>query len=41
MACSIVGLEVVRIYGVEPGKYGLIEPSVDLPEYLLVARKPL
>lgn len=41
MACSIVGLEVVRIYGVEPGKYGFIEPSVDLPEYLLVARKPL
>lgn len=41
MACSIVGLEVVRIYGVEPGKYGLIEPSLDLPEYLLVARKPL
>lgn len=41
MACSIVGLEIVRIYGVEPGKYGLIEPSVDLPEYLLVARKPL
>ena len=41
MACSIVGLEVVRIYGVEPGKYGLIEPSVNLPEYLLVARKPL
>ncbi len=41
MACSIVGLEVVRVYGVEPGKYGLIEPSVDLPEYLLVAKKPL
>lgn len=41
MACSIVGLEAVRVYGVEPGKYGLIEPSVDLPEYLLVARKPL
>ena len=41
MVCSIVGLEVVRIYGIEPGKYGLIEPSVDLPEYLLVARKPL
>ena len=41
MACSIVGLEVVQICGVEPGKYGLHEPSVDMPEYLLIARKPL
>ncbi len=41
MACSLVGLEVVQIYGVEPGKYGPNDPSVDLPEYLLIARKPL
>ena len=40
MACSSVGLEVVSIYGVEPGKYGRQEPSVDLPEFLLIARKP-
>ena len=40
MACSTVGLEVVSIYGVEPGKYGRQEPSVDLPEFLLIARKP-
>ncbi|MDP4649216.1 MAG: class I SAM-dependent methyltransferase, partial [Ilumatobacteraceae bacterium] len=41
MACSIVGLEVVQIHGVEPGKYGPNDPSVDLPEYLLIARRPL
>jgi SAM-dependent methyltransferase len=41
MACSLVGLEVVQIHGVEPGNYGLQDPSVDLPECLLIARKPL
>ena len=41
MACSIVGLEVVQIHGVEPGKYGPNDTSVDLPEYLLIARRPL
>ena len=41
MACSLVGLEVVQIHGVEPGNYGVQDPSVDLPEYLLIARKPL
>ena len=41
MACSIVGLEVVQIHGVEPGKYGPNDPSVDLPEYLLIARRHL
>ena len=41
IACSIVGLEVVQIHGVEPGKYGPNDPSVDLPEYLLIAGRPL
>lgn len=40
MACSIVGLEVVGVHGVEPGKYEASEPSMDLPEFLLLARKP-
>lgn len=35
-----VGLEVLAIYGVEPGAYGRSEPSVDLAELLLVARRP-
>ena len=33
------GLEVIAIYGVEPGAYGRLAPSVDLPEHLLVARR--
>lgn len=36
-----VGLEVVAIHGVEPGAYGRAEPSIDLAELLLVARRPL
>lgn len=36
-----VGLEVLAIHGVEPGAYGRSEPSVDLAELLLVARRPL
>jgi SAM-dependent methyltransferase len=41
MACATVGLEVVEIFGAEPGNYGRHDPSVDLPEYLLIARKPV
>lgn len=29
----------VRIHGVEPGVYGLAEPSTDLPEFLLLAER--
>jgi hypothetical protein len=36
-----VGLEVLAIHGVEPGAYGRSEPSIDLAELLLVARRPL
>ena len=34
-----VGLQVIGVYGGEPGAYGLQPPSVDLPENLLLARK--
>jgi SAM-dependent methyltransferase len=33
------GLSVLQMYGVEPGAFGPHAPSVDLPEYLLVARR--
>lgn len=33
------GLVDVRIHGVEPGGYGDADPSVDLPEFLLVAKR--
>ncbi len=32
-------LEDVRIHGVEPGAYGEAEPSLDLPEFLLLAQR--
>lgn len=34
------GLEVTAIHGVEPGAYGRSDPSVDLPEFLVLARRP-
>ena len=36
-----VGLEPVAVHGVTPGDYGPRPPSVDRPELLLVARRPL
>jgi SAM-dependent methyltransferase len=35
-----VGLVPEAVWGVEPGSYGRRPPSVDLPEHMLVARKP-
>ena len=34
------GLEVEHLWSVTPGAYGRQEPTVDLPELLLVARRP-
>ena len=36
-----VGLETQSIYSVTPGDYGPHPPSVDRPEFFLVARKPV
>ena len=35
-----VGLHPDAIYGVRPGRYRRDPPSLDCPEFLLVARKP-
>jgi SAM-dependent methyltransferase len=32
-------LEPIGLYGAEPGAYGRVDPSVDLPELVLVARR--
>lgn len=34
------GLEPVHLWSVTPGRYGRRPPSIDEPEYLLVARRP-
>jgi SAM-dependent methyltransferase len=34
------GLEVVAVHGVTPGRYGRASPSIDVPEHLLLARRP-
>jgi SAM-dependent methyltransferase len=35
-----VGLEVVGVHGVTPGRYGTAPPTLDDPELLLLARRP-
>jgi SAM-dependent methyltransferase len=35
------GLAVDGVYGVHPGKYARTPPSVDAPEHLLLARRPV
>jgi len=39
-ACALAGLETLSVSSVEPGSYGLDEPSVETPEFLVVARRP-
>lgn len=41
LLCRSVGLEVVSIASVEPGAYGAERPSTEMPEFLVVARRPL
>lgn len=37
---AAAGLELTAVHGVEPGAYGRSAPTVDLPEFLVVARRP-
>jgi SAM-dependent methyltransferase len=40
MLAARAGLTVDAVYGVHPGKYARTPPSVDVPEHLLLARRP-
>jgi hypothetical protein len=40
LLAELCGLEVVAVHGVAPGRYGAGPPSIDLPEHLLLARRP-
>lgn len=40
LLCRAVGLEVLSLSAVEPGRYGTDGPSIDAPEHLVVARAP-
>ena len=40
LLARIVGLENIRVHGVQPGDYGYRPPSIDEPEFLLIAERP-
>lgn len=40
MVAERSGLEVDHVWSVTPGEYERVEPTVDTPEFLLVARRP-
>jgi len=39
LMCELADLEVDDIYSVTPGKYGATPPTIDSPEFLLIATK--
>ncbi len=41
LLASRAGLTVEHVYGVQPGRYAGEPPSIDFPEHLLLARRPL
>jgi cyclopropane fatty-acyl-phospholipid synthase-like methyltransferase len=41
LMCERVGLQVTAIYSVEPGRYVSDPPTVETPEFLLIASTPL
>ena len=40
LLCRTAGLVVERISSVQPGGYGIALPSVETPEFLVIARRP-
>lgn len=40
LMCRAAGLAVVDVWSVEPGAYGRNPPTVESPEFLVVARRP-
>lgn len=41
LLARVVGLQPVVVHGVTPGDYGPFVPSLDRPEFLLVAQRPV
>ncbi len=41
LLATAAGLEVDAVYGVTPGQYARTPPSLDAPEHLLVAHRPM
>ncbi len=41
LLAASVGLEVAALWSVTPGRYGRRDPSINEPEFLLVARRPV
>jgi 2-polyprenyl-3-methyl-5-hydroxy-6-metoxy-1,4-benzoquinol methylase len=39
LMCDRAALEVVDLWSVEPGAYGAVPPSVETPEFLVIARR--
>jgi SAM-dependent methyltransferase len=39
LMCARSGLDVIDIWSVEPGGYGRIPPSIETPEFLVIARR--
>jgi hypothetical protein len=41
LLAAAAGLDVDAVWSVEPGAYGPNPPSVEQPEFLLLARRPV
>jgi SAM-dependent methyltransferase len=39
LMCALAGLEVIDIWSVEPGRYDRLPPSIETPEFLVIARR--